>query len=486
MSALVQIPLDRLMLSSLNVRQTERDADIAGLAEAIAAKGLKQNLVAIPAHFTTAVGAEEVTEGDWDDRFEVTAGGRRLQAMQLLAADGRLPGDFPVPCMIEAREEARETSLDENLHKIAMNPADEFDAFMHIVAERAAAGDDRGAAIAYCAKRYGKTVGYVEGRLRLAGLAPEILDALRAGRIGMDAAKAYAAVSDHKLQLAVFKEREKDSWHGHKPSTIRERLRGKTIGLKDRRVTYVGLDAYLAAGGRTEVEMFMGETGEERLIDVGKLDKMVRDKAEAAIPAKVKKDGFKEGLYATPGTWGDPNWPKPPKGFERAYSYYGTKPPTKAQLKKSIGVYTVAGRFKPTTEKSASPGDSYRPKTEEEIAAERREHAIATIAARLAVGPFAGSPFEGRAYWPANNNRWIDPIEQVNDTEVLVVVQVKVTTADIDAQREAATAKYDAELAEAEAEKLRQAKASADEHGVELEDVVDDMGDEELDEVGED
>ncbi len=63
--AVVQIPLNRLSASPLNVRKTNRKADIDALAASILAHGLLQNL---------NVMARE------DDRYEVVAGGRRLAA----------------------------------------------------------------------------------------------------------------------------------------------------------------------------------------------------------------------------------------------------------------------------------------------------------------------------------------------------------------------------------------------------------------------
>jgi ParB family chromosome partitioning protein len=454
---IVYLPLDQLMLSGLNVRKTERDAEISALAEDLAARGLKQNLVVIPAHFSTGD-----AEADWAGRFEVVAGGRRYQALALLASAERIPADHPVPCLIETREDARETSLSENLHKVSMNPADEFEAFAAIVDQQEKAGQAHDDAVAYCARRFGATVKHVEGRLRLATLAPEILQALRENTLTLDSAKAYARVADHKLQLKVFKEHAKTPWKKHNPEYIRSDLAGKTCPLDDRRVTYVTLQAYRDAGGRSDVEMFMGAENGERLLDVPLLDRLVKEKAEAAIPALAKADGFKEGLFGPGGVW-----PKAPKGFERAWDqYYGSKPPSKTQLKKSIAVYDLEndgtglariGRFKLEV-KDKSPG--YTPPTPEEIAAEQRKRGVDRAAAQLAVGPFAGSPFEGRSFWPKPG--YIQSIENAGEGHVYVAVLVKVSAADIEAQREAAEQKYDADLAAAaEAKRTEEAATLA-------------------------
>lgn len=460
MTDVLPIALDRLILSRLNVRRTERDADIAALAEDIAARGLKQNLVVTPAHYSTGEGTSD-TNVDWAYQLEVVAGGRRLQALQLLAAAGRIPADHPVPCLLDPREQARETSLSENLHRVAMNPADEFDAFATIV-EQNGGGE---AAIELCARRFGATTKHVEGRLRLATLAPEILEALRAGNIGLESAKAYAGTTDQALQVKVFKAQAKSGWKPHDPATVRQGVRGDTISLGDSRLKFVGLQAYRAAGGRTEVEMFMGSDGEERALDGKLLDRLAKEKAEPLVGPAAKRDGFKAGLLAA-GVGQSARWPKPPTGFERQNHWEQT--PTKAQLKKSIAVYAILydgsgidriGHFRPERQQQDR---GYKAETAEERAAAQRARAIDVIAAQMAVPKFTGTPLERRAYWPAGQGRWINEVEQRADGTLMVAVLVQVPAADRDAQREAAAARWDELQEEAAAERAAREAAAAD------------------------
>ena len=70
-------------------------AEDAELKASIRAAGLKQNLVVHP-----AAGEEGV--------HAVTAGGRRLKALQELAAEGVIPADFKVPCLVEGRRRDRD------------------------------------------------------------------------------------------------------------------------------------------------------------------------------------------------------------------------------------------------------------------------------------------------------------------------------------------------------------------------------------------
>ncbi len=442
---LSMLPLNTLCLSSLNVRHTERDADIASLAEDIAARGLIQNLVVVPAHFMTG----EATEG-WDDKWEVIAGGRRFQAMQLLVADGRLAVDHPVACLVEDRDEAREISLSENLHKVSMNPADEFAAYQAIVDNTPDLNRD--AAIAKCAKRFGKTVRHVEGRLRLASLCPEVLDALRADLISLDAAKAYAATTDHDLQRKVFAARERDTYSGHNANTIRYEIRGKTLPLDAPLATFVGLVAYQAEGGRIEAEMFMGAEGQQRIVDVPLLKKLATAMGEAAVPALAKADGFKSGLFVAE-TARMARMPKPPEGFALAWD--NCDQPSKTKLKKSIAVYAInaegtglerIGRLKPAdeTKKTEAPRD-----WEAERAEQNRIRAIEHKASQMAIPKFAGTPLEGIAFYPANGwNRDCD------DDHVYVELLIKVSITDIEAQRAEAERLIDEEEAAVRREKL--------------------------------
>lgn len=475
---LTTIPLDQIMLSKLNARQTDRAVEIASLAESIAIHGLKQNLVVVPAHFTTGEAGDGHLSGEplksggkkvWEGKFEVIAGGRRFQAMQLLVEQERIAADYPVPCKVEDRDQAHETSLIENLERHAMNAADEFDAYAAIVARHSARPElpDTNA-IEICAKRFGKTVKYVEGRLRLAALAPAILEALRTEVIGVESAKAYASVEDHDLQMKVFEAQKKSNWLPHNPASVRSAMREKTLSANDGLVKFVGLATYVEAGGRIEAEMFMGNMGDQqRIVDVKLIEKMAKEKAEPMIAPQAKKDGFKSGLLAS-GVGSSSRWPKAPDGMDRYYSYYESKPPTKAELKKCVAVYAIAnngigiekqGHYRPTPVREPQPERDWAA----ERAEEERQNRIERRAAQLAVyelGKFAGTPFEGRAFWP---NRMALPVAVEIDDEAhaLVAVLVRVPVDRISANREEAERLIAEETAAAEAKKAEDEAAEA-------------------------
>jgi ParB family chromosome partitioning protein len=263
------IPLKKLIPSPRNVRKVSDAAADAQLKADIAARGLLQNLV-----------VRKAARG----KFEVEAGGRRLAALQALAEDGALPATHEVTCLvIEGDEsEVREASLAENFQRLAMNPADEAQAFAAII--------EAGATTEDVARRFGVTVRFVEGRLRLASLAPCVFQALAGGAITLDMAKAYGAVSDAERQAHVFAELQ-EAWYQVTPDTIRRMVLDATVRGSDPRAILVGREAYLEAGGRIERELF-DDDASESWIDIALLEDLAHKKMEEAASAKAAELGL--------------------------------------------------------------------------------------------------------------------------------------------------------------------------------------------------
>ena len=182
------IPLSQLELSPDNVRKTPADASaFTELKASIAAHGLLENLIARAMEPGT----------DCVARYAVIAGGRRLAAMQALAAEGALEEDHPVPCrMIGSIVAAEEVSLAENMVRAAMHPADQVEAFRRLA--------DAGSTAAAIAARFGVSERTVEKRLRLGNAAPVLLEAYRAGEIDLETLMAFAVTTDQARQSAVW------------------------------------------------------------------------------------------------------------------------------------------------------------------------------------------------------------------------------------------------------------------------------------------
>jgi ParB family chromosome partitioning protein len=243
--------LNKLAPSPRNVRKHSDAAADAELKASIAAVGLLQNLV-----------VRAAPKG----RYTVEAGERRRQALTALADDKVLPRDHPVACLVLDADDANavESSLTENFQRLNMNPADEAQAFATLVAEGARAED--------VARRFGLTVRFVEGRLRLANLAPVVFEALAAGEITLDLAKAFGATSDREIQARVFGQMA-TSYYALNAASIRRMVLSETVRGNDPRARLVGREAYEAAGGRIERELFDDEDSEAWL-DVALLEQL--------------------------------------------------------------------------------------------------------------------------------------------------------------------------------------------------------------------
>ena len=265
------IPLAKLRLSPINVRTVSDDKlNIPSMAADIAARGVLQNLLATPV---------KKPRGS----FEVFDGGRRLRALNLLAEQGMIDAaTFEVPVLVVKAEDAElsETSLAANFHQLKLTPAEECRAFQHFLGVD---GD-----IDAVAKRFGQTRRFIEGRLRLAGLADPVFEALAKGDMTLDMAKAYASTDDHTKQVRIFEQ------YGHysytTPDQIRRAIAGDALKASDPIAILVGEDAYVAAGGSIERELF-SEDG-DRWTD----PEIARELAGKLMEAEAQRLGEETGL----------------------------------------------------------------------------------------------------------------------------------------------------------------------------------------------
>ena len=264
--AIRDIPLSQLELSPDNVRRTPADdSAFTELKASIAAHGLLENLI-----------ARSMGHGpDGAGRYAVIAGGRRLAAMQALAAEGVLGEDHPVPCrMIGGIVAAEEVSLAENSVRAAMHPADQVEAFRRLA--------DAGSTSAAIAARFGVSERTVEKRLRLGNAAPVLLEAYRAGEIDLETLMAFAVTTDQTRQSAVW---ETVSQQGYRPGAwqVKRLLTEDRVSATSAIARFVGIEAYEAAGGRIDRDLFAEE--DERGIwfdDPDLLNKLAMDSLQVA------------------------------------------------------------------------------------------------------------------------------------------------------------------------------------------------------------
>jgi ParB family chromosome partitioning protein len=260
---LMTIPLCQLKRAALNVRKTSRNVDIGQLATSIEAHGLLENLV---------VRLVRIANGEAEPLYEVIAGGRRFDALKLLAKRHKITMDHPVPCRVLGESELVdyvEVSLAENIVRAPLHPADQFDAFAKL--------NKDGLSAAEIAARFSLPEKVVSQRLKLAAVSPRLMAAYRAEEMTLDQLMAFAITDDHAAQEAFWF----DGLHGDRSSrAIRRHLTSSLVEADDRRALFVGTKAYEEAGGTVIRDLFQPES-EGYFADSQLLDRLVVEKLEA-------------------------------------------------------------------------------------------------------------------------------------------------------------------------------------------------------------
>lgn len=266
------IPLNKLKKSPRNARKTPHsEAIIEALAASITVKGLLQNLVVEP---------ELDAAGEPTGSYFVTVGeGRRLA--QLLRVKRReIRKTEPVRCVIDTANDPHEISLDENVTREAMHPADQFEAFRELA-------ENRGWGAEEIAARFGVTAHVVRQRLRLGAVSPKLLQVYRDGGLNLDQLMAFAIAEDHGRQEQVFANLS----YNREPWIIRRDLTKAHIPATDRRAIFIGPEAYAEAGGTILRDLFTEDRG-GFYEDAALLDRLVTGKLER-IAAEVQAEGWK-------------------------------------------------------------------------------------------------------------------------------------------------------------------------------------------------
>ena len=251
------IPFNKLVLSQSNVRRVKAGVSVEELAEDIARRGLLQGLSVRPVVDDT---------GAPTGMFEIPAGGRRYRALELLVKQKRLAKTAPVPCVVRESGIAEEDSLAENVQRAPLHPLDQFRAFLAL--------REKGQSEEEIAATFFVSVNVVKQRLKLASVSPTLLDVYAEDGMTLDQLMAFTVSGDHERQEQVF-ERLKSS-HDKQPYTIRRMLTEGAVRASDKRAQFIGIDAYVAAGGAVLRDLFQGDDG-GWLQDVSLVDQMVTD-----------------------------------------------------------------------------------------------------------------------------------------------------------------------------------------------------------------
>ncbi len=264
----VSVPLASLIKSPLNVRTVPYSAEsVSELADSIKGVGLLQNLVvhALPG-----------------DRYGVAAGGRRLAALNMLAERGILTADWPVRVKVIPQELATAASMTENGQRRDMHPAEQIAGFRAMAQE--------GKTPAQTGDLLGYSPRHVQRMLKLADLAPVILDALAEDRITTEHCQALALENDTARQVQVFEAACQSGWGG-KPDVrvIRNLITESEVAVAgNSKFRFVGADAFSPDELRTD--LFSDDEG--GYVDRVALDAALLEKLQAVAEHLREAEGW--------------------------------------------------------------------------------------------------------------------------------------------------------------------------------------------------
>jgi len=271
--AVIAIPLNRLKASPKNARKTPHaEAAIEALAASIAVKDMLQKPVVEP-----EIDAAGLPTGFW----LVTIGEGRRQALLLRVRRKEIAKTAPVSCVVDLANDPYEISLDENVTRSAMHPADQFEAFRDLSERRGWGAEEIGA-------RFGVSAHVVRQRLRLGAISPRLMAVYRQDGLTLDQLMAFALSEDHARQEQVF---DQLTWN-KAPHTIRRAMTETKLAASDRRAIFVGAEAYGEAGGSILRDLFTEDDG-GWFEDVGLLDRLVLEKLAALATETLEREGWK-------------------------------------------------------------------------------------------------------------------------------------------------------------------------------------------------
>jgi ParB family chromosome partitioning protein len=249
--------IDQICLSPFNVRTDARATSpeaIAIMEKLLLSQGQLEPILVHPLKGNTK-------------KWGAHAGGRRYRAFVNLIGRGDLPRDYPIKVEIkEGRTDAEliEESMVENIGRRDLEPYETF------------AGVRRAHALGHSVDRIAEGLGQertvIARMLRLGNLAKPIFDALAAGKISTEQARAFGSTEDTAVQLGAWQRLSAGLASFTVPA---ERIRA-AIGIGDQELgkllTFVGEEAYVAAGGRLEPDLFATRPEDPgRIVDAAKL-----------------------------------------------------------------------------------------------------------------------------------------------------------------------------------------------------------------------
>ena len=229
------VRLGDLGIARENLRFNEPpDDDIPTLAATMRAAGQLQPLTVRPGR------------GKKEEAWMALDGRRRRLALGLLLEAGEIDEDYPVDVFVETDPARQAAAVLLTNTAVPVHVADVIGAIGRMLKSK------------LTVEVIARALGYAEIEIKrlaaLSGLPSRGLAALKTGRITLKQAKLLARLPD-KAEQVELAQMALDG-HGFQDWRIRERLDDGRVTARDRRCTLVASEAYGAAGGRTEADLF--------------------------------------------------------------------------------------------------------------------------------------------------------------------------------------------------------------------------------------
>jgi ParB family chromosome partitioning protein len=235
--------------------------------------------------------------------FMALDGRRRRFALIALRDRGDIDDDYPVVCKLAVSKGQQAAAI--VLPNAEVAPVHIADIIGAIGKLRKAKMDTAGIA---------RALGYAELEIRrleaLAGVHPSVLKALRQGKLTLKQVRLFARLPDKKQQAEIAQTALDGHFHDYQ---LRNVVEGDRATVQDDRFVLVGMDRYVAAGGRVSTDLF-GELPDS-LLDPeilqaawrARIEPIVEHLKAAGLAVYVGRDGgyrAPDGFFNLPYVYG--------------------------------------------------------------------------------------------------------------------------------------------------------------------------------------
>ena len=204
--------------SPMNPRKTFDEVALKELSENIRQQGLLQPITVRPVADNT--------------EYEIVCGERRYRAYRILFEETEANNELPfnpwdeIMAIVKemSDEEAFDAMITENLQRQDVDPMEEAFAFGQL--------QKKGSSIQDIALRFGKSIRFVQDRIKLNGLIPELMKEVKEDNMPISAAMVISKV-DEERQRAYFKQYKENHYQGFTTATATSFVKALFLNLTD-------------------------------------------------------------------------------------------------------------------------------------------------------------------------------------------------------------------------------------------------------------